>query len=270
MRFRDILAEKTGLLPSSLPSSYQVIGNILLLKLFNKKALANKKKIGSAILKTFPYVKSVCLQKGVSGELRKPKIEVIAGKETETLHHELNCVFKIDVSKIMWSKGNHEERKRMISLARPGEVVIDMFAGIGYWSIPIAKFKKVKQVFAVEKNPVSFRYLQENIRLNRISNITPILGDCRKVKLQVVDRIIMGYFPDTIKFLPAALKISKKGTIIHLHELGTNADELTRRIENLLKKAKVKAKITGCRIIKSYSATKNHLVFDLQVLNMHK
>ena len=153
----------------------------------------------------------------------------------------------------------------MISLARTGETIVDMFAGIGYWAIPIAKFKKVKRVFAVEKNPVSFGYLEENIRLNRISNTTPVLGDCRKVKLPVADRIIMGYFPNTLKFLPAALKISKKGTIIHFHEIGKNPDKIKQRIENLLKQAKVKAKITNTRIIKSYSATKNHFVFDLRV-----
>lgn len=263
MKFKDILAEKTGLPPNTLPSSYQILGNILLLKLSNKKAIANKKKIGSASLNAFPYINSVCLQKGVSGELRKPTIDIIAGKETETLHHELNCVFKIDVAKIMWSKGNHEERKRMISLAGTGETIVDMFAGIGYWAISIAKFKKVKRVFAVEKNPVSFKYLQENIRLNRISNVTPILGDCRKAKLPVADRIIMGYFPDTLKFLPAALKISKKGTVIHLHELGKDSNEIKRRIENLMKKSKVKAKITDTKIIKSYSPSKKHFVFDL-------
>ena len=95
MKFKQILAEKTGLPPDALPSSYQVLGNILLLKLFNKKALANKKKIGSAVLKIFPYLKSVCLQKGVSGELRKPRTETIAGKEnfhSNTANQSLDSV----------------------------------------------------------------------------------------------------------------------------------------------------------------------------------
>jgi tRNA wybutosine-synthesizing protein 2 len=118
----------------------------------------------------------------------------------------------MDVSKIMWSKGNHAERQHMIHIAKPNEIIVDMIAGIGYWCIPIAKHTKVKEIVAIEKNPVSFKYLQENIRANYISNITPILGDCRNVKdLPKADRIIMGYFPNTIKFLPAALKISKKG-----------------------------------------------------------
>lgn len=264
MKFKDMLAKKTNLPADILPASYQVLGNILLLKLLDRKALANKKKIGAAILKIFPHIKTVCLQSGVSGEFRKPKIEIIAGsKNTKTIHHELGCVFKLDVSKIMWSKGNHYERQRMISTAKKNEVIADMFAGIGYWTIPIAKHKKAKHIFAVEKNKTSFDYLKENIRLNYIPNITPILGDCRKVKLPAADRIIMGYFPDTIKFLPAALKISRKGTIIHLHELGKDVDELKKRIENLMKKAKVKAKILNIRVVKEYSPSKRHYVFDI-------
>jgi len=266
MKFRDILAREPKLSSEILPASYQILGNILLLKLLNKKALQQKKKIGSAILKVFPYIKTVCLQKGVSGELRKPKIELIAGKETEAIHHELGCSFKIDVSKIMWSKGNHEERKRMISLVKNQETIVDMFAGIGYWTIPIAKHTKVKQIFAVEKNPVSFRYLQENIRLNRISNITPILGDCRKVKLPAADRVIMGYFPDTLKFLPYALKISKKGTVLHFHELGRNHEPIIKKIEKVAKSSKVKIKIAGWRVVKEFSPSKRHFVFDLQAV----
>ena len=79
--------------------------------------------------KMFPYIKTVCMQKGVSGEFRKPKVEIIAGlKKTEITHHELGCKFKLDVSKIMWSKGNHAERQHMIHVAKPHEIVVDMFA----------------------------------------------------------------------------------------------------------------------------------------------
>jgi tRNA wybutosine-synthesizing protein 2 len=267
MGFKDKLAEKTKLPIAILPSSYHVLGNILLLKLPNKKAAEEKRKIGSAILKMFPYIKTVCLQKGVSGEFRQPKVEVIAGlKKTEITHHELGCKFKLDVSKIMWSKGNHAERQHMIHVAKPHEIVVDMFAGIGYWSIPIAKHTKVKEIFAIEKNPVSFRYLQENIRANYVTNIIPILGDCRNVKdLPKADRIIMGYFPNTMKFLPAALKISKKGTEIHFHDISSDTNKLKKAISKYKN-----LKIKEIREVKEYSPSKKHYVLDLQVLNTCK
>jgi len=268
MKFKDMLISKTRLpeeIQKLFPSSYQILGNICLIRMCEFLGKRYGKQIAGIILDNLPYVKTVCWIKGVHGEYRVPEVVILAGKETETIHRELGCKFKLDVSKIMWSKGNHHERERMISLAGKNETIVDMFAGIGYWSIPIAKHTKAKQIFAVEKNPVSFRYLQENIRLNHIPNITAILGDCRKVKLPVADRIIMGYFPDTLKFLPYALKISRKGTIIHLHELGKNSDEIKKQIEKSLKKARMKVKIKSWKVVKEFSPSKRHFVFDLCV-----
>ena len=244
-----------------LPAGYQQIGDICLIYL-NKKLRNKKREIGKAILENYPQFKTVCIRNEISGEFRKPNVEIIAGKETETIHRELNCIFKLDVAKVMWSKGNHFERKRMISVVKPGEIIVDMFSGIGYWSIVIAKHTKAARIYAIEKNKTAFDYLEQNIRANYLANVTAILGDCRKVKnLPKADRVIMGYFPNTLKFLPAALKISKKGTIIHLHELTSDVKKLTKEIW------KHKVKIVGVREVKEYSPSKRHYVFDLQVLN---
>jgi len=263
MKFRKLLAKETKLPEEILPASYQALGNILLLKLPNPEALRQKKKIGSAILKLFPYIKTICLQKGVKGEFRKPEIEVIAGsKNTKTIHKELACKFKLDVKKIMWSKGNHFERQRLLKLVKPDETIVDMFAGIGYWSVILAKHKPVKKIIAIEKNPKSFNFLIENICLNKLLNITAIENDCRNTKLsEKADRIIMGYFPDTIKFIPSALKISKKGTKIHFHELTNDLEKLKTDLKGFKK-----LKIENISLVKEYSPSKKHYVFDLKVL----
>jgi len=236
---------------------YQAIGNICLIK-------TKDKKIAQKILKDFPQFKSVYYQGEISGKLRLPKLVFLAGeKNSETIHHELGCEFKIDVSKIMWSKGNHEERKRMISAAKKSDVIIDMFAGIGYWSICIAKYKQAK-IFAIELNPNSFSYLEQNIRLNRLSTITAIKGDCSKVvpKLGVkADKIIMGYFPHTEKYLPAALTAIKKGGIIYYHDLCKESKE--QELFTRLKKKNKQIKLKSWRIIKSYSPGINHIVLEL-------
>ena len=269
MKFKQLLAENTKLPEEILPASYQTLGSILLLKLPHLQAMKNKKKISSAILKLFPYIKTICLQKGVSGEFRQPAVEILAGsKDTKTIHNELGCKFKLNVSKIMWSKGNHFERERLLKLVKPGEIVLDMFAGIGYWSIILAKHKKLKRIIAVEKNPESFDYLIENICLNKLYNITAVQNDCQNVKLPrkiKPDRIIMGYFPNTISFLPAALKLAKKGTTIHFHELTSNLEKLKsdiKRFKNI--------KVGNIREVKEYSPSKKHYVFDLKVLNTAK
>ncbi len=266
MKFKDLLIRKTSLpeeVHKMLPASYQAIGDICLVKLREFVAKKYKHMIGGIILDNFPQFRTVCLQKGISGEYRRPDVEVIAGhKNTETMHNELGCRFKIDVAKIMWSKGNHFERQRLLKLVKPDEIILDMFAGIGYWSVILAKHKKVNRIIAVEKNPESFDYLIENICLNKLLNVTAIQNDCRNFTYdKKADRIIMGYFPDTLKFLPAALKLSKKGTKIHFHELTNNLEKLKsdiKRFKNI--------KVENIREVKEYSPSKKHYVFDLEVL----
>jgi len=264
MKFKDQLAKATRLPRNILPSSYQILGKVLLLKL-NTKALKEKKKIASAILKIFPHIKTVALQKGISGELRKPSVEILAGKGlTEITHNELGCSFNLDITKVMWSKGNHFERSRLVNLVRPGELIVDLFAGIGYFSLILAKHTKASRIICLEKNPDSFSYLVDNIVLNKLHNVTAIEDDCRNfaLKKKKADRILMGYFPNTIKFLPAAMKLAKEGTVMHYHDLTTDPKKLALKIKRA---AKGRVKILNVREVKKYSPSKRHYVFDLQV-----
>uniref|UniRef100_UPI00384AC462 methyltransferase n=2 Tax=Methanobacteriaceae TaxID=2159 RepID=UPI00384AC462 len=99
------------------------------------------------------------------------------------------------------------------------ETVIDMFAGIGYFSIPIGVHSNAKQIYSIEINPNSFHYLKENIKLNKISNITPLLGDCINITPDYkADRIIMGYVKTTHHYLKVAIDSLNKGGVIHYHE----------------------------------------------------
>lgn len=268
MSFKQKLSKETGIRENLLPSSYQVIGDILLIKFMKIKLLKQKKDVAKAIVKMFPYVKSVCEIKGVGGELREPKIVKLIGTKTETIHKENNIFFKLDVSKIMFSKGNQNERKRLIEKVKKDEVIVDMFAGIGYFSIPIAKFTKAKRIIAIEKNITAYRYLSENIRLNKIGNVSPILGDNRRIDIVNADRIIMGYFPHTEKFLPFALKFSKPGTIIHFHNT-YRKDELWKRpisdIETACKKLGMKYKIIEKKKVKPFAPNVFHVVVDCEI-----
>ncbi|MFQ5647774.1 MAG: class I SAM-dependent methyltransferase family protein, partial [Candidatus Aenigmatarchaeota archaeon] len=164
-------------------------------------------------------VKTVCVKEGpVSGELRQPRVRVLAGNGTETIHKEAGCLYKLDVSRVMFSKGNMKERHRPAGLVRPGEVVVDMFAGIGYFSAPVALACPGCKVWSIELNPDAVHYLKENIRLNKVSNVQVLEGDCRKVQVpEKADRVLMGYLPGTEKFLPAAFRFLKPRGVIHFH-----------------------------------------------------
>ncbi|MCQ1534795.1 class I SAM-dependent methyltransferase family protein [Methanosarcina sp. KYL-1] len=252
-----------------LPSGWHVLGDIIIVSI--PETLDDKKDlIANALLTMYPKCKSVVRDLGIEGQFRQPKRELLVGATTETIHKEHGCLFKQDVTKVMYSKGNLDERKRMSKLGQ-GELVVDMFAGIGYFSIPMAVHARPKKIFSIEINPESFAYLRENIRLNRVEDIiTPVLGDCSEVTPEgVADRVLMGYVGITHHYLEPGIKALKKsGGILHYHETvpenlaGTRPEERVRKAAGTLGK---KVEVLGTRRIKKYSPGVLHVVLDARI-----
>ena len=214
----------------------------------------------------------------IHGKMRQPSIKVLAGSSsTETIHKENGCLFKLDIAKVMWSKGNTTERMRIANLVQRDEVVLDMFAGIGYFSIPIAKKALPKKVYSVEINPDSYYYLKENIKLNKINEnsnkslsydiIEPILGDSNEIVRDLAaDRIIMGYVKTTHEFLDSAIKSLNPMGIIHYHETVPEKLMLTRPINRMEKAANDReVEILNNKIIKKYAPGVVHTVVDVRI-----
>jgi tRNA wybutosine-synthesizing protein 2 len=277
MSFKQHLFERYGISPDKVPGSYQQVGDILLLKFSKSTQSAEKMAIAQAMLRYVPRAKTVCELDGIQGEFRLPKVSVVVTKlprpKTETIHRENGVAFKLDVRKVMFSKGNVSERQRIIPNIQPGEVIVDMFAGIGYFSIGVARFSPCSMVYAMEKNPAAFFYLKQNIRMNRIDKVKAIRGDCRKIKLrEKADRIIMGYFPETQKFLPAAFGFLNDCGVLHYHniypeeslwhvpleELGEYAEKAGYKVKSVLEQ----------RVVKSYAPGVQHAVVDVSVERM--
>lgn len=251
-----------------MPLNYQKVGDIVLVK----KDLCPK-EIEYIINKT--KCKTIVKYKNIAGDLRKPVVNIIYGSKTETLHKEHGCLFKLDISKVMWSMGNIEERKRMAHISNSNEVVVDMFAGIGYFSIPMAKYSNPKKIYALEINPDSYYYLCENIRLNKLNNIKPIMGDNRSINLEnVANRVIMGYILKTRFFLNVAFKfLSREGGILHYHDtLHENA--IYPEAIDLIKKYAEKHGYTlasyDIHKIKKYAPGVWHIVVDAKIKNKSK
>ena len=279
--FKQILKEKLkGKIKSELlellPRGFQLIGDIAIINL-KPELRRYKKQIGKAVKEILPYVKTVCNKKGkIKGQFRQPQIEIIEGKETETIHKEHSCLYKLDVKKIMFAKGNVNERTRIAKKVRPGETIIDMFAGIGYFTIPIAKLSKAKKIYAIEINPVAFHYLLENLKLNKVSNVEAIKGDCKeiikKLKSKVkADRIIMGLLPPPKNYLESAFSIIKKQGIVHYETLINTKEKekdlasQLKEIKEIAKKQKLKVKLKEARKVKDYAPHIDHYVFDLLI-----
>lgn len=249
-----------------LPSGWQILGDIIIVAL--REELENRKtEIAKALLSLYPRCRTVLLDRGISGQIRKPAREIIAGKRTETIHKENGCLFKLDTIRIMYSQGNLAERKRMSKLGR-SETVVDMFAGIGYFSIPMAVHSKPEKIFAVEINPVAFGYLKANIKLNKVEDIIePVQGDCAVVTpIGRADRVIMGYL-DAHEYLEHGIRALLPGGVIHYHEAVPEAVE-RRPVERIIEAAREEgreAEIMGMRRIKKYSPGVWHVVVDARV-----
>lgn len=203
----------------------------------------------------------------IQGTKREPVYRILFGSETETINKENGCLFKLDLSKVMWSKGNNNERLRIARLVEDNETVIDMFAGIGYFSIPIGVYSNAKAVHAIEINPNSYHYLCENIALNKLNNINPILGDCMQVTPKFkADRIVMGYVKTTHHYLKVAIDSLNKGGIIHYHETVPEKLMDTRPIERIAAQAGNRdVELLKINKIKKYAPGVEHVVIDARI-----
>lgn len=252
-----------------LPSGWQILGDIIIVSI-PEPLEVKKLEIAKALLCMYPKCISVIKDSGIAGQFRSPKRELLVGSSTETIHKEHGCFFKQDVTKVMYSKGNLNERQRMSKFGE-GEIVLDMFAGIGYFSIPMAVHSRPKKIIAIEINPEAFFYLKENIRLNRVEDIIiSICGDCSKLAPEgIADRVLMGYVGTTHLYLESAIKALKKsGGILHYHE--TVPEKLSRsRPQERVKKAAFalgrKTEILETRNIKKYSPGVVHVVVDARI-----
>jgi tRNA wybutosine-synthesizing protein 2 len=148
-----------------LPMRWEYVGKIVIIRL-EDSAEPYKQRIGEVYADELD-MSTVCVdRKGVSGEFRRPSMEIIYGTETESIRLENGILYDFDVTKVMFASGNVDERERMKSLDCTGETVVDMFAGIGYFTLPIAKFANPEKVIACEKNPDSYGFLVKNIEVH--------------------------------------------------------------------------------------------------------
>ena len=271
-QIKNLLSKEIPLeLLDRLPDKWEKIGDVLTIVLpsvlDDYKNIVGKKY--AEVLNCKTVLKNIG---GIKGEFREPNVEIIYGsKNTITIHKENKVKYKLDPQKIMFSSGNMNERIRMATISNENETVIDLFAGIGYFTLPIAVYSKSKKIFACEKNKVAFDFLCQNIVLNNVTDIVePRMGDNRKVApTNIADRIIMGYINDTHKFLPVAIDCLNNHTgIIHYHN--TFADEIVpekpmKIVEKEAKKKRCKAEILDFKHVKSYAPGISHYVFDIKI-----
>jgi len=265
-----VLVEIPDELRPLLPASYDTLGSVALVKMAPEVA-PYAAKIGQAIIATQTSIRTVCMDSGVVDEFRTRNVKVVAGeKTTETVHKEYGLTFKIDVSKVFFSPRLATERDIVARQVNPGETVIDMFAGIGPFSIMIAKTRAPSAVFAIDVNPEAISLMKENISINKVQSVMPILGDAREEikRLEKADRIIMNLPHDAKNFVADALTALKPAGVIHYYEI-MEETQVPGRLDEIADVASKSGRIMkelARRRVKSYSPTLTFYGFDLQFL----
>jgi len=255
--------------------AFDIVGNIAVIKL-SEGLLPKKDVIGRALMQVHRHIRTVLCQVGpVSGEFRTRELEVIAGEpRTETTHRESGCTFKVDLAQVYFSPRLAHERLRVASLVDPGEVVTNLFAGVGCYSIIIAKHSQAAKIYSIDKNPVAFEYMLENIRINKVGDrVVPLLGDARDVighqLAGKADRVLMPLPELGRKFFEVALQALKPaGGIIHFYDFGQAPDLFTPSLDFARRFADAKGldvRLLNSRTIRSYAPKCYHIVLDLSI-----
>ncbi len=250
-----------------LPSSFDIIGDICIIKLADELQPYSR-NIGEAILKANSNLKVVTLDGGVKGEFRTRDISIIAGeRRTTTIHKEFGLRLEMDIASVYFSPRLSGERRRVADLVENDEIILDMFAGVGPFSIMIARDKKAKEIHDIDINPDAIVYLEKNIMLNKVENVSHYLGDARSVicGLPNADRIIMNLPHSSLDFLGTGLDMLQPGGIIHLYLITENEEleDISVKITEMAESFGHPVKIGAKKMVHTYSPTSGLYVFDL-------
>lgn len=276
---------------SLVPSSYDIIGEIAIIEFDEVPELGLeeynifKKKIAEAIIHVNKAVKCV-YEKGskIRGDFRTRTLKHLFGERIkETIHKENGCIFKIDIAKTFFTPRLVYERNRISNLNfQEKEIIFDLFAGVGPFSIQIARKHNVL-IHAFDINPEAYFYLKENIKINTlrgevfpynfdIAELRNNQNECIKKFKHSADRIIMNLPEKSLEYLDiACLLMKKSGAILHIYqfcEVPNAIKKAITKVNNQLVKIEPNWKIwkiLHTRSVKSHSPQKDMIVLDCQM-----
>ena len=253
--------------------AFDQIGNIIILRIPDS-LLSKRKIIGEVLLEKVKTAKSVYFQSSpVEGDYRIRKVELLAGEDkTETEYKEHGCRFKIDVEKTFFSPRLSTERERIADLIKEGETIINMFGGVGMFSIVAAKKKKC-HVYNIDINPDAARLCSENILLNKLKGtVESIEGDAAKIieerLRETGDRVLMLLPERSDEFLNSAIQSAKKNAILHYYcHIHAEKKEYVSSLasQHFLSVVNVKSEVLGAKIVRPVGPRFYQAVVDVVI-----
>ncbi|MGC8998268.1 MAG: class I SAM-dependent methyltransferase [Candidatus Bathyarchaeia archaeon] len=265
---------------SKIYNSYDIIGDIAVIRL-TEKSRKYGHIIAETIMKVHRNVRTVLAQTSpVHGDYRLRELEHVAGeKRTKTIHRESGCLFSVDVEKCYFSPRLFYERMRIAKLVGNGETIVNMFAGVGCFSLVIAKHSNASKIYSIDINPTAVQFMRENVKLNRFfGRVIPIEGDAKeiiqKMLRQVADRVLMPLPEKALEYLPYALLTLKEGGgWIHYYDFehaskGENAVEKAKlKVAQRLEGLGVKFEIPFGRVVRTTGPNWYQIVLDIKAFS---
>lgn len=261
---------------AKLPRSFDVIGDIAVIEL-SESLEQFSEVIGQGVLKISPHIRLALRRTSqVEGTFRTRRFEIIAGVGgTETVHREFSCRYQLDVSTVYFNPRLSGERMRIAQQVKPGESVVDMFAGVGPYSILIARLHPQSTVYSVDINPLAVKYLKENAFANRVADrVSPVLGDVKELAQrdlrQIANRVIMNLPSEASRYLPAACQILKgEGGMIHFYAFAGREENLDAIVEsfelNVEAQNRKLSLVPFCKVIKEVAPNRVQVAIDALV-----
>jgi len=266
----DVLSEKES---EELFSAFDQVGDIIIVRIPDS-LLSKKEIIGKTLLEQVKTAKSVFYQaSSVEGDFRTRDLEILAGEnKTETDYKEFGCRFIVDVEKAFFSPRLSTERDRIADLVQEGETVINMFGGVGMFSIIAAKRKKCT-VYNIDINPIAAKLCEKNIELNKLAGkVISIHGDATKIVEEKLkdkgDRVLMLLPERSDEFLDSAIFAAKNNGIIHYYS-HIHADEKSKAAKLSEKHyseiTQVKSNILDSKIVRAVGPRYYQTVVDVRI-----
>ena len=210
----------------------------------------------------------------IVGEKRESTVEMLVGNNDWVIRKENGIKYGYHITQCMFSSGNINERRRMGEIVTENEIVVDLFCGIGYYTLPILVKNNVKHVYSCEWNINAIKALRFNLDNNNVKSKCTILeGDNRATTDELknkADRVLLGLLPTAQESYNVAMRCLKEGGgVLHIHGLAPSNNHqvfLSETTEKLLK-ISLNYKIINCKInkIKSYAPHWDHLVLDIEI-----
>jgi len=259
-------------------SSFDIIGDIAVVKCFSK-SIEDKLKLANDIMKANRHIKTVLSQfGGIQGEYRIRELKHLLGeRKTDTIHHEFGCKFYLDLQHVFYSPRLSFERMRISRKVKSGETVLNMFGGIGSFSILIARYAPASKVYSIDINPKAIRFTLKNLVLNKIiGKVVAILGDSKYiVKIffrQKADRVLMPLPMKSYECLPEAVyALRNEHGFIHFYDFAYASKvedpikKIVKRVSSRMNKLDTNFKIEFGRIVRSVGPNWYQIVLDIEI-----